>query len=343
MKRSFILILTYAFFFSACSKKSDNTATNTGPIDNTPAVSTFAGNGTAGAINGTKAQAAFNFPTGIAVDADGVIFVADKQNNLVRVISAQGVVNSLNNTTSAGFSNVKDSVTFNFPTGVCTDASGNVFVADQSNGAVRKITTAGVVSTFATGLNAPAGTAADASGNIYVASSGGNVIFKITAKGVTSVFAGTGVRGAINGPGNAATFNQPQALTIDAGGNVYVADEGNNLIRKILPDGTVSTLAGSGAAGAANGAGASASFDKPAGITVDASGNLYVGDSNNNLIRKITPAGVVSTYAGTGAKGSENGALTAATFNNPQGVAVDQYGRVFVADTGNSLIRMINP
>jgi len=343
MKRSFILLLTTALFISACSKKSDTGTPYTGPVDNTPSVSTFAGSGTPGAVDGTRAQAEFNFPTGVAVSSDGFIFVADKQNNLVRVISPQAVVNSLNSTTSAGFSNTKDSVTFNYPTGVCTDASGNVYVADQSNGAIREINTSGVVTTFASGLSAPAGTAADASGNIYVACSGNSVILKISPKGAVSTLAGTGSRGANNGAGNAATFNQPQALTVDASGNVYVADEGNDLIRKILPDGTVSTLAGTGHAGAANGAGTVASFDGPAGITVDATGNLFVGDSNNNLIRKITPDGTVSTYAGSGSKGFENGALTSATFNSPQGVAVDQYGRVFVADTGNSLIRMINP
>ncbi|MBB3056796.1 hypothetical protein [Mucilaginibacter gotjawali] len=343
MKRPFILFLTSAFFFSACSKKSDTATQPIGPIVNTPTVTTFAGSGKAGAADGTKAQAEFNFPTGIGISSDGFIFVADKQNNLVRVISPQGVVNSLNHTTSPGFSNGKDSLSFNFPAGVCADASGNVFVADQSNGAVREINTSGVATTFATGLSSPVGTAADAGGNIYVASSGLSIIFKITSKGVKSILAGTGVRGANDGAGSVASFNQPQALAVDASGNVYVADKGNNLIRKILPDGTVSTIAGSGTAGAANGTGTSASFDGPAGIAVDASGNLFVGDSDNNLIRKITPAGVVSTYAGSGAKGSENGALTTATFNSPQGVAVDQYGRVFVADTGNSLIRMINP
>jgi streptogramin lyase len=122
---------------------------------------------------------------------------------------------------------------------------------------------------------------------------------------------------------------------------VYVADEGNNLIRKITPQGLVTTLAGSGSAGAANGVGTAASFNGPAGITVDVSGNVYVGDSNNNLIRKIAPDGTVTTVAGTGLAGADNGALNTATFNNPQGVVIDPYGRIFIADTGNNLIREI--
>ena len=130
-------------------------------------------------------------------------------------------------------------------------------------------------------------------------------------------------------------------MAIDSSGNVYVADEGNNLIRKITALGVVTTVAGSGSAGVNNGIGAAASFDGPAGIAVDASGILYVADSNNNLIRKIAVGGTVSTLAGTGLPGADNGLLTAASFNNPQGLVVDQYKRVFVVDTGNGLIRMI--
>jgi sugar lactone lactonase YvrE len=356
MKSSINLLLTAVLFVSACSKKTDTGTTPVGPIQNTPTVITFAGSGTPGAVDGTKAQASFNFPTSVALSSDGFLFVADKQNNTIRIISPQGVVNTIAGTTKLGFSNTTGSVTFNFPNGVAVDPSGNIYVADEDNSAIRQINTSGVTTTFAgNGLTgskngadtaarffAPTGVATDASGNVYVADNGNNLIRKITPQAVVTTFAGSGIRGSTNAMGAAASFNQPQALAVDAGGNVYVADEGNNLIRKITPAGLVTTVAGSGTSGSANGKGTAASFNGPAGIAVDASGNLYVGDSNNNVVRKIATDGTVTTLAGTGVSGSANGALTAATFNSPQGVAVDQYNRVFVADTGNSLIRMIS-
>jgi sugar lactone lactonase YvrE len=358
MKISLPLLILATVCLTACSKKNDTT-TGTSVIVSTTSVSTFAGSGSTGSADGTRAQASFNYPTGIAIDASGFLFIADKQNNIVRIISPQGAVNTIAGTGVLGFSNAKDSVKFNFPCGVAADAAGNVYVADQDNSLIRAINTQGVVTTFAgqanvSGyldgaagaalFNGPTGVAADMNGNLYVADNGNNVIRKITSKGVVSTLAGSGNRGSVNGTGAAASFNQPQAIAVDASGNVYVADEGNNLIRKITPAGVVTTLAGSGTAGAANGIGMAASFNGPAGITVDASGNVYVGDSGNNLIRKIAPDGTVTTFAGSGAAGATNSTtLTAASFNNPQGVVIDTYGRVYVADTGNSLIRLVSP
>jgi serine/threonine-protein kinase len=354
MKISFTYFLVALLFITACSKKSEITTTPIIPVI-PPSVITFVGSGAQGSADGTKAQASFNYPTGIGMNIDGFLFVADKQNNMIRIISPQGVVNVIAGNGNVGFSNTKGSVTFNSPTSTAADSSGNVFIADMANSAIREISPQGVVTTFAgngsagfvngTGtaalFNVPTGVATDGAGNVYVADNGNSMIRKITPKGVVTTLAGSGNRGATNGAGTAASFNQPQALAVDAGGNVYVADEGNNLIRKITPQGVVTTLAGSGSAGAANGVGTAASFNGPAGITVDISGNVYVGDSNNNLIRKIAPDGTVTTVAGTGLAGGDNGALNTATFNNPQGVVVDQYGRIFVVDTGNNLIREI--
>jgi sugar lactone lactonase YvrE len=357
MRKLYIPLLTGILFITACSKKSENTGLNTNGISpDTARVLTFAGNGTPGGLNGTKEQASFNYPTGISIDANGFFFVADKQNNAIRIITPQGAVNTLAGNGTSGFSNTAGSVTFNFPSGTAEDASGNVYVADQSNAAIRKITLQQAVSTFAGGhpgfknangtsaaFNSPTGVAVDANGNVYVADAGNNRIRKITPQGDVSTFAGSGGRGSADGDTTTAMFNQPGALAFDAGGNLYVADRGNNLIRKVTPNGVVSTFAGSGAPGAVNGKGAAASFNSPAGITVDANGNVYVGDSNNNLIRKITPDGTVSTYAGTGVAGKANGSPKTATFNSPQGVAIDTFGRLFIADTGNSLIREITP
>ena len=344
MKRYFtLLFLLSGLFFYSCSKKSDST-TPTGPviIDHASTVTTVAGSGTQGFADGTKEQASFNLPSGIAISTEGFLFVADKQNNIIRIVSPQGVVNTIAGTGKTGFSNKKDSVTFNFPSGVGVDFLGNVYVADLGNLAIRKIDINGVVTTFATGFNGPTGLASDAKGNVYVADNGNSIIVKITNTGVVSTLAGTrGVRGSKDGTGTGAQFNQPHSIAVDSSGNVYVADAGNNMIRKINAQGAVTTIAGSTTSGAHNGVGTAASFSRPTGVAVDASGNVYVADSNNNLIRKIAGDGTVTTLAGTGTAGNLNGTTATATFNNPQGVAVDQISRVFVVDTGNGLIRMI--
>jgi sugar lactone lactonase YvrE len=190
----------------------------------------------------------------------------------------------------------------------------------------------------------PTGVAVDDSGNVYVADYVNNLIRKITTSGVVTTLAGSITPGSSNGPFYEASFNGPWGLTVDKSGNVYVADKGNNLIRKINPAGTVSTLAGSGTKGASNNAVDSlATFYAPEGVAVDATGNVYVADAGNNLIRKISASGGVSTLAGSGSQGSANGTGTSASFNNPVGVAVDASGNVYVADAYNNLIRKITP
>jgi len=191
-------------------------------------------------------------------------------------------------------------------------------------------------------LNYPYGIVCDAAGNIYVADSGNNQIKKITPGGLVSVFAGTGALGANNGAGSTATFNRPWGITMDKQGNIYVADAGNNLVRKITPLAQVSTVAGSGAKGAVNGAGMTASFNNPAGVVVDAAGDVFVVDSDNNLVRKIAPDGTVSTFAGNGQFSSLDGNGVAAGFYNPHGIAIDASGNLFITD-GNNRIRRISP
>jgi sugar lactone lactonase YvrE len=191
----------------------------------------------------------------------------------------------------------------------------------------------------------PASIAVDTSGTFYVADASGNTIQKITPAGVVSTLAGlTDVAGSQDGTGSNARFNQPGGLAVDGSGNVYVTDTGNATIRKITPGGVVSTLAGSATRGNQDGIGSAASFKAPSGIAVDSAGNLYVADTFNATIRKITSSGSVSTLAGTaGSRGEADGTGSAAQFNNPSGVAVDAAGNVYVADAYNQTIRKITP
>nr|MCS3813000.1 sugar lactone lactonase YvrE [Mucilaginibacter sp. X4EP1] len=282
-------------------------------------VSTLAGSGIQGSVNGTGENASFNRPSGVAVDANGNVYVADAGNSLIREVSPVGVVTTVAGGDTTGAVNGPGvSATFNYPTGIALDASGNLYVADAGNNLIRLISKAGVVSTFAgsitdttSNFNNPTGVTVDAAGNVYVAGYINNNILQINQAGVINVFAGTGSPGALNGPAASATFYYPSGVAIDASGNLYIADEVNNLIRKITTNGTVSTLAGNGQAGAADSTGTAASFNGPAGLAVDASGNVYVADANNNLIRKITPGGAVSTLAGSGLEGYQNGKATA--------------------------------
>jgi sugar lactone lactonase YvrE len=250
---------------------------------------------------------------------------------------------------------------FNNPYDVAFDSTGNLFVADEDNNVIRKITPAGVVSTLAgtapragstngTGaaarFNSPRGIATDSAGNVYVADYDNHAIRKITPAGVVTTLAGlAGSTGSADGSGSAARFRFPIDVVSDASGNLYVADSDNDTIRRITPAGIVSTFAGTAQqSGSADGVGAAARFDSPRGLAFDTAGNLYVADSNNYTIRKITPAAVVTTVAGTaGQSGSADGTGAAARFERPSRIAVDLAGNLLVADTGNDVIRKITP
>ena len=315
-----------------------------------------------GSADGTGAGARFANPWGVAADTAGNLYVADTANHTIRKITAGGVVSTLAGL--AGVSGTNDgagsAARFNQPQGLAVDTNGNVYVADTGNSTIRKITPAGVVSTLAgsagnsgsangTGASAqfyePEGIAVNGAGTlIYVADTWNHTIRQVTAAGVVTTFAGSaGSFGSANGTGAGAQFYQPEGLAVDGAGNVYVGDTGNQMIRLISSAGVVTTLAGSaGNYGSANGTGTNAAFWNPQGVALDSATNLYVADSFNNTIRLVTPAGVVSTLAGTaGSFGSADGTGAAARFWQPQGVAVDTNGNVYVADSANGTIRLI--
>jgi sugar lactone lactonase YvrE len=297
----------------SCVLTSANGTATTSPaalvVDAPFAVVTLAGAaGSSGVTDGSGSAARFANPTGVAVELAGNLYVADTDNHTIRKIAAStGAVTTLAGL--AGRSGSADgtgsAAKFNSPSGVAVDGAGNVYVADTLNHAIRKVGPTGVVTTLA-GLS--------------------------------------GSHGSTDGTGSAARFWGPQGLAMDSGGNLYVADTNNDLIRRIATaTGVVTTVAGSaGSSGSADGIGAQARFNGPSGVAVDGAGNLYVADLDNHTVRAITPAGVVSTLAGlAGASGSADGTGGGARFNSPSDVAVDGSGNVYVADTGNQTIRRI--
>jgi hypothetical protein len=335
------------------------TPTPSSSCSNSGTATTLAGSGVYGFVNGTGTGASFGDPAGVSVDTLSTgIYVADKGNNVIRKITALGVVTTFAGSGSVGAVNATGTAaSFNDPWGVAEDGFGNIYVADTGNNLIRLITPAGVVSTFAgsgvagsangTGtaasFNGPTGVALDASGNVYVADFYNNMIRKITSGGVVTTLAGSGTAGFVNATGGSAEFNWPGGVAVDSAGNVYVGDENNNVIRKVTAGGVVSTFAGTGVPGVTNGAGTVARFWSPFGMAIDSFGNIYVGDRSNNMIREITPGAIVSTLSGTGVRGSTNGVATVATFNGPLGVATDSGGcNVYVADDSNQLVRVLH-
>jgi sugar lactone lactonase YvrE len=328
------------------------------------AITTLAGTITSpGTADGTGSAARFHYPSAVAVSAGGAVHVADTENDTVRVITTGGAVTTVAG--RAGRTSVADGVgaaaRFEDPFAVAADANGIVYVADSAAHVIRKVSPTGEVTTYAgtpgsfggddgTGFNArfysPFGVAVDSAGTVYVADSYNSTVRKIALGGVVTTLAGVArQRGAADGTGAAARFDQPFGIAVDASGTVYVSDASANVIRKITPAGVVTTLAGgAGNAGSTDGAGAAARFTVPYGVACDTAGTVYVVDHGNHTIRKITPAGVVTTLAGTaGSAGNTDATGAAARFRYPSSIAADRSGTVFVADTDNQIIREISP
>jgi hypothetical protein len=315
---------------------------STADLESRDWVSTVAGNGKPGFSDGAGSGAVFTAPAGVGVDQDGMVYVADTGNNRIRKIGPGKRVTTVAGSGAAGNADGAGPVAeFNLPRGLAVDFQGNVYVADFGNGRIRVIDPMGTVTTLAgsTGLSAPWAVAVDGLGNCFVID--GNRVVSILGGSVT-VIAGTAAGGNADGPGPTARFNHPAGIAADATGNLYVADMGNNTIREISTSGNVSTFAGAGNAGYLDGPLLTALFNGPSGVAVDAEGSIWVTETGNNDVRKITNGGYVLGVVGYGAGGYDDGPALTARFLQPSAIALDSHGNAFIADTGNNYIREIN-
>ena len=322
-------------------------------------VVTIAGHpGLQGVKDGHGSEARFNRPTGLTVDRFGIVYVTDSSNHTIRVVDPNGWVTTLAG--SPGGNGVTDGIgsdaRFWSPEGLTVDENGNLYVADSWNDTIRRVSPDGNVTTVAgkpgergtvngTGSEAkfwhPVGMAVDSKGIVYIAQDFG--IRRLDQSGAVTFFAGGGGLGGTDGKGADAAFFEPKGMTLDGMGNLYIADSENHSIRKVSPDGNVTTLAGQAKMrGNADGLGTNARFRSPEGLAIGRFDNIFVADSENHSIRRVSPSGVVTTIAG-GAVGSADGSGLNAEFNLPKDLGVNEMGGLFVADSWNNTIRTVNP
>jgi uncharacterized protein (TIGR03437 family) len=324
-------------------------------------ITTAAGNGTRGfsGHGGPATSAQLAYPQGVAVDSGGILYIADTSNSSIRKV-ANGVITTVAGNGTFGFSGDNGPATsaqLNGPSGVAVDSAGNLYMGDLGNTRIRKVSN-GVITTVAGGGSSlgdngpatsaqftPSGLAVDSAGNLYIADWQNNRIRKVS-NGVIATVAGNGTQGfsGDNGPATSAQLNYPAGVAVDSAGNLYIADEVNNRIRKVT-NGVITTVAGNGTSGFSgdDGPATSAELYFPSGVAVDSAGNLYIVDSHNFRIRKVSN-GVITTVAGDGMPGfsGDNGPATSAQLSDPSGVAVDSAGNLYIVDSHNYRIRKVS-
>jgi DNA-binding CsgD family transcriptional regulator/sugar lactone lactonase YvrE len=315
-----------------------------------PRMTTFAGTGrSAVSQDGSKAVATdLVAPSGLAVDSNGDVYFVD--GDRIRVVH-NGLVFTKAGSNIPGFSGdgaaaMQARLAMGDVAGLALDRAGNLFLTDTQNNRLRAVNSNGLISTVAV-VARPSGCATSQQGDLYVAVTGANEVKKLSSGGEWSVVAGTGQGGfgGDGGPATSAELRSPEGLAIDLQGNLYIADAGNDVVRKVTTDGRITTVAGTGEAGS-NGDGGPATKAQiflPVGLAVDAHGNLYIADSANNRIRKVDVGGTISTLAGTGQSGfsGDGGGAANAELSDPVAVAVDRSGNLFIADQGNNRIRLV--
>jgi hypothetical protein len=320
---------------------------------------------------GPAIAASLNVAVDVSVDSNGNLFIADQYNHRIREITPDGTITTIAGTGAPGFSGDGGPATaaqLNTPTGVHADAFGNIFIGDVANQRIRKIDPSGIITTVAGngvggygGDGGPATSASlyngaritiDPSGNLLIADQSNHRIRSVSPAGIISTLAGNGAGtpaiGSFSGDGGPATsasLNNPTAIAVDSSGVVYFSDQFNQRIRKITPDGNITTIAGAGSVGfSGDGQSATnASLNYPGGLAVDSAGNLYVNDDVNYRTRRIDTNGIITTVAGSGAIGfsGDGGPATSAALNGNFGISIDALGNLYIADSLNNRIREI--
>ena len=336
-------------------------------LDTSGVLTVVAGNSRAGfsGDGGPATQAQLNKPEGLAVDASGDLFIADSGNNRIREVTTDGKIQTIAGIGMAGFYGDLGPATqamLNAPAGVAVDASGNVYIADSGNHSIREVLTSGIITIIAgnsypgnagdtgpaTGANLydPQDVALGPNGSVYIADTGNSRIRRVDADGIINTVAGSSTVGfsGDGGPANAASLTTPYAVAVDAPGNYYIADLGNNNIRMVNNKAIISTIAGTGAPGFSGDGGSAtkAALNQPGGVAVDAAGNIYIADQWNLRIRKIASSNI-NTVAGNGlfSYSGDGGPAAQAELYSPQGVAIDSAGNLYIADSHNGVVRKV--
>ena len=331
-------------------------------------ITTVAGNGAPGdsGDGGPASQADLFYPSGVAADSSGNLFIADEQNDRVRQVGSNGMITTVAGTGRPGYSGDGGPATqaeLDCPAGAAVDASGNLFIADAFNQRIRQVGSNGMITTVAgTGtqgyagdggpatqaeLDCPVGVAVDTVGNLFIADAANQRIREVGTNGMITTVAGTGTQGYAGdgGPATQAGLDYPQGVAVDASGNLFIADAFNQRIREVGTNGMITTVAGTGTQGYAGDGGpaTNAELYTPFGVTVDASGNLFIADGSNERIRKVGTNGMITTVAGNGTPGDsgDGGPASQAELDYPAGVAVDASGSLFIADQRNNRIREV--
>jgi sugar lactone lactonase YvrE len=338
-------------------------------VDTSGIIMTVAGNGTSGfsGDGGAATNASLNFPSALALDSSGNLFIADFLNNRIRQVSTLGVISTVAGSgpftyspVSSGDGGPATNATFALPYGVTLDAFGNLFFSDN-NGRIRKVNSNGIITTVAgngsgvldagdggaatnASLVSPGGVAVNASGNLFIAETGDQRIRKVDTNGVITTFAGGGI--GDGAPAINASLSYPAGVAVDAAGNLFIADDGNNIIRQVNTNGSITTIAGRGGFGTYSGDGGpaiKANLGGPFRVTLDTSGNLFIADAGNDRLREITANGIITTVAGNGtsAYSGDGGPATNAACT-PVSATADAFGNLFIVDTYNQRIRKVD-